>query len=67
MKTPNNRDDVQSPIASTGQAARFLNLKEQTLRMWACKQSGPVQPVRIGGRLGWRWADLHKLVQGEAA
>lgn len=66
MELQTKGDQVQSPIATTRQAARYLNLKEQTLRTWACKQKGPIQPVRISGRLGWRWADLLALT-GEAA
>lgn len=54
-----------SPFADTGEAANYLKLQSQTLRRWACTQTGPIQPVRIGNRaLRWRWADLHELAGG---
>lgn len=48
-------------LATTREAASFLNFEPQTLRRWACRQVGPIQPLRIGKRLRWRWADLRKL------
>lgn len=48
-------------FATTAAAANFLSFKSQTLRAWASQQRGPIQPVRIGGRLRWRWADLRRL------
>lgn len=49
-------------ILSTAQAARLLVRQPQTLRKWACYQNGPIQPIRINGRLAWRTADLNKLL-----
>ncbi|MEO4029023.1 helix-turn-helix domain-containing protein [Chromobacterium vaccinii] len=40
-------------VFSTREAATILGRKPQTLRKWACSQTGPLRPVRIGGRLGW--------------
>ena len=37
----------------TATAAFHLNRKPRTLRVWACAGSGPLQPVRINGRLAW--------------
>jgi hypothetical protein len=37
----------------TATAAFHLNRKPRTLRVWACGGSGPLQPVRINGRLAW--------------
>lgn len=51
-------------IVSTAEAARALNRKSQTLRRWACYGSGPIQPLRIHGRLGWRVADIRRLLDG---
>ena len=42
-------------------AAYHLNREPQTLRVWACKENGPLRPRRINGRLMWRTADLRKL------
>jgi len=54
-------------ILDTAQAAATINRKPQTLRKWACFGSGPIQPVRIHGRLGWRVEDLRRLIKGEPA
>lgn len=49
---------------TTEQAAAALNRAQQTLRRWACEESGPVRPVRINGRLGWRVSDLRRVLAG---
>lgn len=43
-------------------AAFHLLRQPQTLRGWACLGNGPIHPVRIHGRLGWRTADLRRLL-----
>jgi hypothetical protein len=43
-------------------AAYHLLRRPQTLRGWACLGNGPIQPVRIGCRLGWRTADVRRLL-----
>jgi hypothetical protein len=50
----------------TTEAAAAINRAPQTLRKWACLESGPIRPVRIHGRLAWRVADLQALLQGSA-
>jgi hypothetical protein len=55
-------DDLKRPSLTTEEAAVLLNRKPQTLRQWACKQNGPIQPRRIGNRLHWSPADIRKLV-----
>jgi hypothetical protein len=45
----------------TSEAAFHLNRAEQTLRLWACDESGPIRPRRINGRLAWPVAELRKL------
>lgn len=54
-----NRD-----ILPTNEAAPALNRRSQTLRKWAAFDCGPIRPVRINGRLGWRVADIAKLLNG---
>lgn len=49
-------------VVPTDCAAHHLNRSEQTLRIWACRQNGPLQPIRINGRLAWRTADIRKLL-----
>jgi len=53
-----------SPFCTTAQAAAFLNRKAQTLRKWACLETGPIRPIRINGRLAWRVSDLQALLAG---
>jgi len=49
-------------VITTAEAARHLNRAEQTLWLWSCREAGPIRPVRIGGRLGWRVADIKKVL-----
>jgi hypothetical protein len=37
----------------TSEAAYHLNRREQTLRIWALQNNGPVKCLRVGGRLQW--------------
>jgi hypothetical protein len=55
----------QRETVNTEIAAAHLDRKPQTLRTWACKENGPIRPLRIYGRLAWRVADLRALVYGE--
>jgi hypothetical protein len=53
-------------ILSTDEAAKCLNRKPRTLHKWSCLGNGPIQPVRVNGRLGWRLTDIQKLLSGTA-
>lgn len=55
-------ESVTSPIIETNQAAHYLTRRPQTLRVWACRENGPIRPARINGRLAWRVADIKSLV-----
>jgi hypothetical protein len=46
----------------TATAAYHLNRQPQTLRGWACKEDGPLRPVRVHGRLAWNVADLRRVL-----
>jgi hypothetical protein len=46
----------------TSEAAAHLNRQEQTLRMWACLETGPIRPIRIHGRLAWPVDQLKSLL-----
>ncbi len=48
----------------TAPAAFHLSRKDQTLRMWACLENGPIRPIRIHGRLLWPVADIKRLLNG---
>jgi hypothetical protein len=54
-----------SHALATHEAAAALNRAPQTLRRWACQESGPIRPIRINGRLAWRVADLRRVLAGE--
>ena len=58
--------DGMKRVLTTAEAAQALNLSAQTLWLWSCKGTGPIQPVRIGGRLGWKVADIEALLNGDA-
>ena len=55
-------------MLTTREAAEILRRKKNTLRLWAAKGNGPIQPVRLkpGGLLLWRKADILKLIYGES-
>lgn len=47
----------------TNEAAHQLNRAQQTLRLWAMRGDGPIQPLRINGRLAWPVADLRRVLE----
>lgn len=49
-------------ILPTDAAAHHLNRRPQTLRIWASRDSGPLRPVRVWGRLGWPTAKIRALL-----
>lgn len=46
----------------TAEAAFHLNRAQQTMRLWAMREDGPLRPLRINGRLAWKTDDLRKLL-----
>jgi hypothetical protein len=51
----------------TDAAAYHLNRSPQTLRAWACLETGPINPVRINGRLSWSVTTISALIaKGDA-
>jgi hypothetical protein len=50
------------PTVATAAAAHYLHLAEQTMRIYACKENGPIRPIRISGRLHWKTSDIRKLL-----
>ena len=66
QKTVNLVDISDLPqLLRTAEAAQLLRKSIQTLRVWACRQSGPIQPVRTqpGAPLLWKRSDIEKLMQ----
>ena len=49
-------------VVDTRTAAFHLSRKEQTLRIWACHENGPIRPRRINGRLAWPVDELRRLL-----
>lgn len=52
-----NRANVPTQVA-----AFHLNRRPQTLRLWACREDGPLRPIRIHGRLAWPVAELRRVL-----
>jgi len=54
-------DTLTIDVLHTEQAAYYLSLSPQTLRVWACKKTGPLTPIKIGHLLYWRVSDIKNL------
>lgn len=54
-------EQVTKPNLTTEEAAYYLNRQSQTLRIWACKENGPIKPRRMFGRLDWSTAETKRL------
>ena len=54
------------PTVDTAAAAFYLRLAQQTMRIYACKENGPLRPIRIGNRLHWKTEDIRRLLSGGA-
>jgi hypothetical protein len=46
----------------TNEAAFHLNRTQQTMRLWAMREDGPLRPMRINGRLAWPVAELRRVL-----
>ncbi len=46
----------------TTEAAYHLNRAQQTLRLWAMREDGPLRPMRINGRLAWPVSELRRVL-----
>ena len=60
--TPLEQETRQT--VDTAHAAHYLHLAQQTLRIYACHEKGPIRPRRIPGsaKLHWPTADIRKLL-----
>jgi hypothetical protein len=65
-KIPNLENLPPSAVLTTRDAAAALAKSGQTLRKLYCQQGHAygIRPLKIGGRLAWRAADLLRIVQG---
>lgn len=46
----------------TSEAAFHLSRAQQTLRLWAMRENGPLRPVRVHGRLSWPVAEIKRVL-----
>jgi len=46
----------------TPEAAFHLNRAQQTLRLWAMREDGPLLPVRVNGRLAWPVSEIKRVL-----
>lgn len=46
----------------TSDTAYHLNRQPQTLRIWACRENGPIRPHRVNGRLAWPTAEIRRVL-----
>lgn len=58
--------DEMRMALDTSTAAYHLNRACQTLRIWACRENGPLRPIRVNGRLAWKVADIRRVLEGDA-
>ena len=47
------------PTVNTAAAAHYLHLAQQTMRIYACRENGP---LRINSRLHWKTEDIRRLL-----
>jgi hypothetical protein len=52
------------PTVDTAAAAHYLHAAPQTMRIWACKETGPIRPLRILGssKLHWPTAEIKRVL-----
>lgn len=55
--------DRETRIAlPTNEAAFQLNRADQTLRLWAMREDGPLRPIRVNGRLAWPVSEIKRVL-----
>lgn len=64
--TVNHKAGIPATL-TTAEAATALNRKTKTLHKWAFTQTGPIQPVRINGRLAWPADQITALLSPKSA
>ena len=46
-------EEEKRATLSTKETAAHFGLADQTLRTWSCYGNGPIQPIKVQGRLRW--------------
>lgn len=54
-------ETVTKPNLTTKEFCHYANLAEQTAWLYACKETGPIRPIRIGRKLNWPTNEVKKL------
>ena len=57
-------ESVTRQTIPTRDAAYYLMRQPQTLRGWACTESGALRPIRVYGKLAWSVAEIRALLGG---
>jgi hypothetical protein len=55
-------DQESRSVLPTSEAAYHLNRAQQTLRLWAMYENGPIRPLRVNGRLAWPVSELRRVL-----
>lgn len=55
-------DQEPRTALTTAEAAAHLNRAQQTLRLWAMREDGPLRPIRVNGRLAWPVSELRRVL-----
>lgn len=55
------KDETRYSV-NTECAAWHLGRQPQTMRLWACKEDGPLRPTRVHGRLAWPVSELRRVL-----
>lgn len=50
------------PTVGTAACAFYLRKAQQTLRIYACRDIGPLRPIRVGAHLHWKTDDIRRLL-----
>lgn len=61
-QTPPALETVTVPTVDTETAAHYLDRKPGTLRLWACKDTGPIKPKNVNGRLAWPVSKIREVL-----
>jgi len=57
-------EDEHRPTVDTAAYAHYMHIAQQTARIHACKESGPIRPLRIPGssKLHWPTAEIKRVL-----
>lgn len=55
-------EQVTRPNITTDELAYYTNMRPQTWRAHACKETGSIRPTRLGGKLQWPTAEVKKML-----